>query len=108
MGKGDISFFLSSFLSFSSSFRATLMAYRCSQARGQIGATAAGLSHSHSNVGPNCIFDLHHSSWQRRILNPLSEAKDLGLNLMLPSQIHFHCTTMGTPDISFLSLCKFD
>ena len=28
------------------------MAYGGSQARGQIGAAAAGLCHSHSNVGP--------------------------------------------------------
>ena len=32
-------------------FGATLMAYRSSQARGLIGATAAGLRHNHSNVG---------------------------------------------------------
>ena len=31
-------------------FRATPMAYGGSQARGQIGATAAGLHHSHSNA----------------------------------------------------------
>ena len=33
------------------SFRATPTAYRSSQARGQIGAVAAGLHHRHSNVG---------------------------------------------------------
>ena len=32
-------------------FRATLVAYGSSQARDQIGAIAAGLRHSHSNVG---------------------------------------------------------
>ena len=32
-------------------FRAALMAYGGSQARGQMGATAAGLHHSHSNGG---------------------------------------------------------
>ena len=32
-------------------FRAASMAYGCSQARGQIGAVAAGLHHSHSNKG---------------------------------------------------------
>ena len=32
-------------------FRATPMAYRSSQARGLIGATAAGLCHRHSNAG---------------------------------------------------------
>ena len=25
---------------------------------------------------PSCIYDLHHSSWQRQILNPLSEVRD--------------------------------
>ena len=32
-------------------FRAALAAYRLSQARGLIGAIAAGLYHSHSNAG---------------------------------------------------------
>ena len=32
-------------------FRAALAAYGGSQARGPIGATAAGLPHSHSNTG---------------------------------------------------------
>ena len=32
-------------------FRATLVAYGSSQARGQVGATAADLCHSQSNVG---------------------------------------------------------
>ena len=32
-------------------FRTTPAAYGGSQARGQIGATAAGLHHSHNNVG---------------------------------------------------------
>ena len=36
---------------FSSCFRAASMAYGYSQARGQIRAAAAGLHHSHSNVG---------------------------------------------------------
>ena len=33
----------------------------------------------------SCICDLHHSSWQGHILNPLSEARDGTRNLMLPS-----------------------
>ena len=49
-------------------------AYGDSQARGLIGAVAAGLHHSHSNAGSVC--DLHHSSRQQRILNPLSEARN--------------------------------
>jgi len=46
---------------------------------------------------PSHICDLHHKSWQRQILNPLSEARDWTHNLMVPSQIRFHCATMGTP-----------
>ena len=42
-------------------FRAAPVAYGCSQARGPIGAIVA---------------ELHHSSQQLRILNPLSGAKD--------------------------------
>ena len=56
-------------------FRATPEAYGGSQARGLIGAVAT---------------DLHHSSQRRRILNPLSEARDRTRNLMVPSQIRFH------------------
>ena len=38
-----------------------------------------------------------YSSWQGRILNPLSEARDWTLHLMVPSQIRFRCTTTGIP-----------
>jgi len=44
-----------------------------------------------------CVCDLHHSSWQRQILNPLSEARDRTRNLMVPSRICFRCATTGTP-----------
>ena len=36
---------------------------------------------------PSCVCDLHHSSWQRWILNPLSEARDRTRNLMVPGRI---------------------
>ena len=36
---------------------------------------------------PSHICDLHNSSWQRRILNPLSKARDRTRNLMVPSRI---------------------
>ena len=45
---------------------------------------------------PSRICDLHHSSQQRQILYPLSEARDRTCNFMLLSWIHFRCTTMGT------------
>ena len=43
------------------------------------------------------ICDLHHSSRQCQILNPLSEARDWILVFMDTSHIHFRCATMGTP-----------
>ena len=42
-------------------FRAALAAYRGSQARGQIGATAASLCHSYSNARSELCLDLCHS-----------------------------------------------
>ena len=62
-------------------FRAVHVAYGGSQARGQIGDTDCGL---------------HNSSWQHQILNLLSEARDWTCNLLVPSQINFHCTIMET------------
>ena len=47
------------------------------------------------------ICDLHHSSQQRQILNALSKARDGTRNLMVPSRIRFHYTTMGTPQPVF-------
>ena len=35
-----------------------------------------------------CICDLHHSSWQCRILNPLREARDRTCILIYPSWVH--------------------
>ena len=51
---------------------------------------------------PGHICDLHHSSQQHQILNPLGEAMDQTHNLMVTSRIRFHCTTMGTPNKALL------
>ena len=51
---------------------------------------------------PSYICDLHHSSQQRQIVNPLSEAKDRIHNFMVPSWIRFHGAMMGTPKKIFL------
>ena len=48
------------------------------------------------------VCDLHRSSWQQRILDPLSETGNRTRNLMVPSQICFCCTTMGTPVLVLL------
>ena len=77
--------------------RATPEAYGGSQARGLIRCTAAGLLTATAMPDLSLIRDLHHSSQQRRILDPLSEARDRTRNPMVPSQICFCCTMMGTP-----------
>ena len=38
---------------------------------------------------PSCICNLHHSSWQFWVLNPLSEARDRTRTLVDTSQVHF-------------------
>ena len=43
------------------------------------------------------ICNLHCSSRQCRILNPLSRARTKTHNLMDTSWVHYHCATMGTP-----------
>ena len=45
------------------------------------------------------VCDLHHSSQQRWVLNPLNEARDRTCVLMDTSQIRFRCATTGTPGI---------
>ena len=51
---------------------------------------------------PSHVCDLHHSSRQRQVLNPLSKARDRTHNLMVPSQICFPCATTGTPPRAYL------
>ena len=46
---------------------------------------------------PSHVCDLHHSSQQRWILDPLNEARDQTRNLVVPGRIRFVCTMMGTP-----------
>ena len=47
--------------------------------------------------GPSHVCDLHHSSGQHPILNPLNEARDQTHNLMVPSRICFLGSTTETP-----------
>ena len=72
-------------------------AYGSSQERGQMGATAASLHHSHGNTRSEPHLDLHHSSQQHRIPDPLSKARDQTSILMDTSQIRCCCATRGTP-----------
>ena len=52
---------------------------------------------------PSYVCSLHPNSRQCLILNPLSKVWDWTCNLMVPSQIHSHCTTAGTPKVLFLN-----
>ena len=53
---------------------------------------------------PSHLCDLHHSSRQCQILNPLGKARDQTRDLMVPSQIRFCCSTTGTPSLTFFNL----
>jgi len=74
------SFFFFFFFFFAISWAAPV-AYGGSQDRGLIGAVAASLCQSH-------VCNLHHSSQQHWIINPLSKGRDRTCNLMVPSRIH--------------------
>ena len=58
-------------------------------------------AHTTATPDPRCICDLHHSSWQGQILNPLSEDRDRTC-VMDPSQILFHGARTGAPGQQFL------
>ena len=68
-------------------FRAEPTAYGGSQARGPIGAVASGLHQGHSNKDPSHVCNLHRSSWQHQILNPLIESRDRTSVLIDASQV---------------------
>ena len=68
-------------------FRATLVAYGGSQGRGPIRAVATVYATATATLDLSCICNLHHISWQRKIFNPLSEARGQTLILMDASRI---------------------
>ena len=106
---GADSFGISGFAFFVCFFRAAPEAYGGPQARGQIRATAASLCHSHSNARSEPHLDhLHHRSWQRWILNPLSKARSQTGILMGTRWVCYRWATMGTPpSFSVTSLCCY-
>ena len=60
-----------------------------------------------ATVDPRRICNLHHSSQQRRMNDPLRKARDQTRILMNISQICFHCATMGTPLLPFSCRYKY-
>ena len=57
---------------------------------------------AYTTSDPSRICNLHHSSGQCQIPNPLSEARNWTCILMDTNRVHFHCTTMGTPINDFI------
>jgi len=43
-----------------------------------------------ATLDPSLVCDLHHSSWQCQIPNPVSKARDQIHILMDPSWVHYH------------------
>ena len=76
-------------------FRAAPAAYGSSQARGRIEAAATATATATPN--PSHICDLHHSSQQHWILNPLGKARNWTRVLMDTSWVCYHGAMMGTP-----------
>ena len=60
-------------------------------------ASPAAYTTATAMQNPSCVYDLHHSLWQHRILNPLSKTGHRTYVLMDASQIRFHWAMMGTP-----------
>ena len=54
------------------------------------------------------IYDLHQSSQQRWIFNPLSEARDRTHILMDTSRIRLHCATMGMASLCSNGTIEFE
>ena len=79
--------------------RATPMAHRSSQSRGESGVAPAGLCHSHSNAGSELHLGPTPQLTQPRIPSvAVSKDRDRIHLLMDTSQICFLCTTMGIPE----------
>ena len=78
-------------------FRAKPAAYGGYQARVQSELQLPAYTTATATWYPSLICNLHHSSQQCGILNPLSEARNQTHNFMVPSWIRFCCATMGTP-----------
>ena len=69
-------------------FRVTPVAYASSQARDQIG-TVVVVSTATATPDLSHVYDLHCSSWQGQILNPLSKARDGTRVLMDTGWVHY-------------------
>ena len=71
-------------------FRAAPVAYGSCQAKGRIELQQTAYITATGTPYQSHICDLHHNSWQRRILNPLSQARARARILVDTSQVCYH------------------
>ena len=83
-------------------FRTAPAAYGSSRLRVESELQLPAYTTATETQDPSHVCELHHSSWQHQIPNPLSKARDQTSILMDTSQIRFHWATMGTPWNIFL------
>ena len=79
-------FFFFFFFFFFLLFRFAPVTYGCSQARSRMEAAATGHSQSQD---PGQVCNLHHSSWKRLTLSPLSRARNRTQIFMDISHVYF-------------------
>ena len=93
-----------SFFFFFGLFRAAPEACGSAQSRGQIGATAAGLHHSHSDMGSETPLRPTAQLTATPDPNSLSEARDQTQVPVDTSQVYYPWATTGTPIMDCLKL----
>ena len=71
-------------------FRTTPMTHGTSRLGVESELQLLAYSTATATPDPSFICDPHHSSWQRQILYPQSEARDATLVLMDASRVHYH------------------
>ena len=52
---------------------------------------------SHSKADISHVYNIHHSSWQHRILNPLNGARNWTCVLIDTTWVHYHSAMMELP-----------
>ena len=85
-------------------FRAAPSTFGSSQARGRIGAAAAGLHHSRCNVGSKPRLQPTPQLRATQVLNPLSEARDGTQVLVNSSRVHNRLSHDGNSRTGFSCL----
>ena len=79
-------------------------AHGSSQGRGQI-RTMQAYATATATWDPRHVCNVHHSSWQCRVLDAVSKVRDGTHILVDTNHIHFHSTTMETPDFTIIGVC---